>query len=75
VVAHGSGSLWLLVSFVILVILLGTTAPLISRWRKRKLLERTGAPNLSFTNDVSTNVVRADEASSDQKKVEPTKAA
>jgi hypothetical protein len=64
-----------LVSFVILVILLGTTAPLIGRWRKRKLLERSGAPNLSFTNDVNTNVVRTDEASSDQKKVESAKVA
>ncbi len=40
-----------------LVIVLGTTAPLIGRWRKRKMLEREGSPNLSFTNEESTNDV------------------
>ena len=43
------GSLWLLVAFVVLVVLLGTLAPLLSRWRKRRMLERTGTPNLAFT--------------------------
>ena len=43
------GSFWLLVAFAVVVIVLGTMAPLISRWRKRKLLERTDAPNLSLT--------------------------
>jgi hypothetical protein len=45
------GSLWLLAAFAVVVIVLGTMAPLISRWRKRKLLERTDAPNLSLTRD------------------------
>ncbi len=64
-VAHGSGSLWLLISFVVLVIVLGTMAPLVGRWRKRKILERTGKQNLSFTNKTT----------SDQEKPEPRKVA
>jgi hypothetical protein len=40
---------------VVLIILLGTLAPLFGRWRKRKALERTGAPNLSLSNEVSSN--------------------
>jgi hypothetical protein len=69
-VTHRAGSLTLLISFVVLVIVLGTMAPLIGRWRKRKMLERTGSPNLSFTNEVSTKA-----ASSDQDKPEPRKVA
>jgi hypothetical protein len=67
---HRAGSLSLLISFVVLVIVLGTLAPLLLRWRKRKMLERTGTPNLSFTNEVSKK-----EASSDQDKPEPRKVA
>ena len=62
---HKSGLLWLLILFVALVVALGTLVPLLGRWRKRKLLERTGTPNLSFTN----------EAISDRDKTEPRKAA
>jgi hypothetical protein len=54
-VTHRGGSLWLLVSFVVLVIVLGTLAPLLGRWRKRKMLERTGTPNLSFTKEASSH--------------------
>jgi len=54
-VTHRRGSLSLLISFVVLVIVLGTLAPLLNRWRKRKILERTGTPNLSFTNEVSSD--------------------
>jgi hypothetical protein len=64
-VTHRAGSLSLLISFVVLVIVLGTLAPLFLRWRKRKMLERTGTPNLSFTN----------EASSERDKPEPRKVA
>jgi hypothetical protein len=64
-VTHKGGSLWLLISFAVLVIVLGTLAPLLGRWRKRKILERTGTPNLSFTK----------EASSDRDKPEPRKVA
>jgi hypothetical protein len=46
-----------LISFVVLVVVLGTLAPLIGRWRKRKILERNGSPNLSFTNEISTNEI------------------
>jgi hypothetical protein len=64
-VTHRARSLSLLISFVVLVIVLGTLVPLLGRWRKRKMLERTGTPNLSFTK----------EASSDQDKAEPRKVA
>lgn len=79
-VTHRTGSLTLLIGFVVLVIVLGTTAPLIGRWRKRKMLERDGAPNLSFTNEESANDViaseaRRKEASSDPDKPEPRKVA
>jgi hypothetical protein len=47
--------MWLLGSFAVLVIVLGTLAPVLSRWRKRKILERTGTPNLSFTNEASSD--------------------
>jgi hypothetical protein len=69
-VTHRAGSLSLLISFVVLVIVLGTLAPLLLRWRKRKILERTGTPNLSFTNEVSTK-----EASSERDEPEPRKVA
>jgi hypothetical protein len=48
---HRGGLLWLLILFVVLVVALGTVAPLLGRWRKRKVLERTGTPNLSFTTE------------------------
>jgi hypothetical protein len=69
-VTHRAGSLSLLISFVVLVIVLGTLAPLLLRWRKRKILERTGTPNLSFTNEVSTKG-----AGSERDKPEPRKVA
>ncbi len=77
---HRAGSLTLLIGFVVLVIVLGTTAPLIGWWRKRKMLERDGSPNLSFTNEESTsgadaNEVAPKEASSDPGKPEPRKVA
>jgi hypothetical protein len=50
-VAHRRGSLSLLIAFAVLVIVVGTMAPLVGRWRKRKILERTGTPNLSFTKE------------------------
>jgi hypothetical protein len=54
-----------LILVVVIVIVLGTLAPLFGRWRRRKALERTGAPNLSFTKEVS----------SDRDKPEPRKVA
>ncbi len=52
-VTHRAGSLSLLIAFVVLVIVLGTLAPVFGRWRRRKMLERTGTPNLSFTHEAS----------------------
>jgi hypothetical protein len=77
---HRTGSLALLVGFVVVVIVLGTTAPLIGRWRKRKALERDGSPNLSFTHDsngteVTTNEATTNEAASGRDKAEPRKVA
>ena len=62
---HRSGSLFLLILIAMLVVVLGTLAPLLGRWRKRKMLERTGTPNLSLTK----------EESSDRNKPAPRKAA
>ena len=56
------GSLWLLITFVVLVIVIGTLAPSLNRWRKRKNLERTGAQNLSFTREASSDKGKSDEA-------------
>jgi hypothetical protein len=50
-----------LIVVAVVIIVIGTLAPLFGRWRKRKLLERTGSPNLSFSN----------ETPSDQDKREP----
>jgi hypothetical protein len=49
-----------LISFAVLVIVIGTMAPLLSKWRKRKLLERTGAQNLSFTREASSDQGKSD---------------
>jgi hypothetical protein len=64
-VTHKSGSLFLLIMVAVLVVVLGTLVPVFGRWRRRKMLERTGTPNLSFTK----------EESSDQNKPAPRKAA
>jgi hypothetical protein len=56
----GFWSSWLLISFAVLVIVIGTMAPLLSKWRKRKLLERTGAQNLSFTREASSDQGKSD---------------
>jgi len=64
----GSWSLWLWIAFAVLVIVIGTLFPFFSRWRKRKSLERTGTPNLSFTREVSSDQGKSD-------KQEPRKAA
>jgi hypothetical protein len=64
-VTHRGWPLWLLISGVALVIALGTLVPILSRWRKQKMLEQTGTENLSFTN----------ETSSDRDKAQPSKVA
>ena len=55
-----SWSSWLLIPFVVLVVVIGTMVPLIHRWRKRKILERTGAPNLSFNREESSDKNKSD---------------
>jgi hypothetical protein len=62
------GGLWLLISLGVLVIVLGTLVPFLSRWKKRKALERTDAPNLSFTREASSD-------SEQEKPEQPRKAA
>jgi outer membrane biosynthesis protein TonB len=47
------GSLWLLIAFAVVVVVLGILVPSISRWRKQRLVERTGAQNLSFNREAS----------------------
>jgi hypothetical protein len=49
-----------LIPFAVLVIVIGTMVPLIHRWRKRKLLERTGAQNLSFNREESSDKNKSD---------------
>jgi len=67
---HKGGSLWLMILLVVLVIALTTLAPFLVRWRKRKMLERTDAPNLSLTHEVTS-----DETNPGQDKPEPRKVA
>jgi hypothetical protein len=50
-----------LIAFGVLVVVIGTMFPFLSRWRKRKSLERTGAPNLSFTREASSDQNKPDQ--------------
>jgi hypothetical protein len=47
--------LFLLILVAVLAVVLGTLVPFFGRWRKRKMLERTGTPNLSFTKEESSD--------------------
>jgi hypothetical protein len=60
VVPARRGALWLLIALAVLVIVIGTLVPFLSRWRKQKSLERTGAPNLSFTREASSDEDKSD---------------
>jgi hypothetical protein len=53
--------LWLLITLAVLVIVVGTLVPLLSKWRKRKSLERTGMPNLSFTREASSEQSKSEQ--------------
>jgi hypothetical protein len=53
-------SLWLLIAFGVLVIVIGTLVPFLSRWRKQRSLEQTGAPNLSFTREAKSDPGKSD---------------
>src|ERR1700723_2998479 len=55
-----SWTLWLWIAFAVLLIVIGTGFPFFSRWRKQKSLERTGAPNLSFNREVSSDQGKSD---------------
>jgi hypothetical protein len=59
-----------MILLAVLVIALATVAPFLFRWRKRKMLERTGTPNLSLSHEVIS-----DETSSGHDKAEQRKAA
>jgi hypothetical protein len=58
------GALLLLIALGVLVIVIGTLVPFLSRWRRRKMLEQTSAPNLSFTREASSD----EEKPEDQRK-------
>jgi hypothetical protein len=42
------------IALVLLILVIGALTPLISRMRKRRMLERTGTPNLSFTKETTS---------------------
>jgi len=49
VVAAKTTSSWLWIPIVAVVLILGAVAPLLNRWRKRKLMGQSRAQNLSFS--------------------------
>ena len=55
------GALLLLILLAVLVIVVATLVPFLSRWRKRRMLERTGAQNLSFTREASPDQDKSDQ--------------
>jgi hypothetical protein len=59
-------SLWLLVGFGVLVLVIGIMFPFFNRWRKQKNLEQAGSPNLSFTRETSSELSPFDQDKNDQ---------
>ena len=55
-----SGSLWVLVSFVVVVLVIGAMVPLVNRWKKRRLLEQASEENLSFSHRAISDPGRSD---------------
>jgi hypothetical protein len=55
------GALLLLIALAILVIVIGTLVPFLSKWRKQRSLEQTGAPNLSFIREASSDEDKSDQ--------------
>jgi len=55
------GALFLLILLAVLVIVMGTLVPFLGRWRKRKILQRRGAENLSFTREASSDQDKPDQ--------------
>jgi hypothetical protein len=58
-----SRSIWMTVSIVGVVLLIGGAVPLYNRWKKRKLLEETSRQNLSFSHKASSDPGRSDKPS------------
>jgi len=53
-VKKGGFPTWLGIALVLLILVMGALTPLFSRMRKRRMLERTGTPNLSFTKETTS---------------------
>ena len=53
-VRKGGFPTWLGIALVLLILVIGALTPLFSRMRKRRMLERTGTPNLSFTKETNS---------------------
>jgi hypothetical protein len=53
-VKKGGFPTWLGIALVLLILVIGALTPLVSRMRKRRMLERTGTPNLSFTKETTS---------------------
>jgi hypothetical protein len=54
-------ALFLLILLGVAIIVTGTLVPFLGRWRKRKILEQTGAENLSFTREASPDQDKPDQ--------------
>jgi vacuolar-type H+-ATPase subunit I/STV1 len=50
-----------LISFGVLVIVIGTLAPLLNRWRKRRIVEQMGPQNLSLIREASSDQGKSDQ--------------
>ena len=59
-------SLWLLLGFGALVLVVGIMFPFFNRWRKQKNLEQAGSPNLSFTREVRSEKGMSDQDGTDR---------
>ena len=53
-VKKGGFPTWLGIALVLLILVIGALTPLVSRMRKRRMLERTGTPNLSLTKETTS---------------------
>jgi hypothetical protein len=53
-VKKGGFPTWLGIALVLLILVIGALTPVVSRMRKRRMLERTGTPNLSFTKEATS---------------------
>jgi hypothetical protein len=53
-VKKGGFPTWLGIALVLLILVIGALTPLVTRMRKRRMLERTGTPNLSLTRETTS---------------------